>query len=103
MMIAMFLVGLVMFGVSSIVLLSRKENFWQVLFAVLGAVLLMFCIGAQSQINSERSISKEVDLTQISVSGQKNFRAQVQITYKDGELDSIVLIPKTTVPDVVIK
>lgn len=42
------------------------------------------------------AFAREVDLQQVSVKGQNNFQAQVQMVYKDGELASVLLVPKTT-------
>lgn len=41
-------------------------------------------------------IAKGVSMEQVTVKGQKKFIAQVEIIYKDGELESIVLVPGTT-------
>lgn len=65
------------------------------------------CCSIGSEIDKEEEIygalAKEVSLRQVAVQGQDNFRAQVQITYKDGKLESVGLVPKTTVASEALK
>lgn len=62
------------------------------------AIGIMFCgYGLPHNHELTKTLAREVDLQQISVKGENKFHAEIEITYKDGEFDSVVLIPKTTV------
>lgn len=41
-------------------------------------------------------LAKEVQMEQVSVKGKNTFSAQVKIIFNDGELEDVILIPKTT-------
>jgi uncharacterized membrane protein YfcA len=102
MLLILGVVGFVAFIVGLVAVVSNNNALW--LIPIFGGVLAMIAVvNMQSKSNVEKDIAKEVDLRQVSVSGQKNFRAQVQIIYKDGKLDSVVLMPKTTVFEMAAK
>ncbi|HPN96865.1 MAG TPA: hypothetical protein PLK35_03795 [Candidatus Moranbacteria bacterium] len=72
-----------------------------VVFLILGMFFEAIGIkaGYEAQISQiYRNFSREVDFRRVTMKGQNNFRAQIEIIYKDGELDRIILVPKTTVP-----
>ena len=66
------------------------------------AVIGINCYGIGSKMNEHDKIydalAKDVNLKQVVVQGQNDFQAKVQITYRDGKLDSVELVPETTVP-----
>ncbi|MDD5463946.1 MAG: hypothetical protein PHP62_02265 [Candidatus Moranbacteria bacterium] len=100
MLLTMCILGLCLLAGSMVWMVSKDYALWALAVAV-GLALMVFSIGQQRVKSVNETFAKEVSLTQVPVSGQKNFRAQVQISYKDGELNSVVLVPKTTVAEVV--
>jgi len=38
-----------------------------------------------------------VDLRQVAVKGENHFQAEIEIIYKNGKLEKIVLVPETTI------
>jgi hypothetical protein len=72
--------------------------------AVAGLILVYVTLVTTMKVGGEvlrNELSKEVNLQQVTVKGQSNFYAKVQLIYKDGKLDTVTLVSKTTVPEVV--
>jgi len=102
----LYWIGFTLWVVGLGVILVMIETHWKWLpYALVLIGLTCYSIG--SGINKEKEIygalAKEVSLQQVVVQGQNDFRAQVQITYKDGKLESVKLVPKTTVVSEALK
>ena len=89
---------LVLIGVIVCLIISLRENRWvTAAFSFLAFVsYFLFFISLVVNPFLAEDLIKEVNLQQVSVKGQNTFRSQVLIVYKDGKLDKITLIPKTT-------
>jgi hypothetical protein len=74
---------------------QRKKRFW-FLFGLIFLVLALFTLNFEGKISVRKKLANEVDLQQVPVMGQRDFSAQIKMTYKNGELDSVTLVPKTT-------
>lgn len=79
---------------------SEDKKAWKLLFWIITFIGTV-CYGEGRELLSQRKVfsnlAQEVDLQQVPVAEQKDFSAQIHIAYKDGKLDSVVLVPKTTV------
>lgn len=76
-----------------------KEGNKKWLFLII-VIFGIVCLGADIETNGQKDVhsklSTEVNLQQVPVMGQKDFSAQIKLTYKNGKLESVILIPKTT-------
>ncbi|MFZ2226313.1 MAG: hypothetical protein WA064_02845 [Candidatus Moraniibacteriota bacterium] len=87
-------------GLIGLLFIAKEDKqFWKWLLWLV-VLIGTFCYCAGAEINSrERAhllLSQEVNLGQVPVVGQKDFSAQIKLTYKNGKLESVILIPKTT-------
>ena len=68
----------------------------KIFFAIVVCVSV-FAVGVAVGSNCYRkSLTKEVNMEQVTVKGQKDFHAQISISYNNGGLVSLNLIPNTT-------
>jgi hypothetical protein len=68
-------------------------------FSVIGSIGIGLLLMAGAVYDSDRkTATQEVPMTQVPVSGEKDFTAQIKITYKDGKMFDIQLVKGTTKP-----
>lgn len=99
---ALWIIGLAGF----LWIVKEDKQIWKwIFYLVTLAGLTCYSVGAGIDKKAEiyKALTKEVNLQQVVVQGQNGFRAQVQIVYKDGKLDSITLVPKTTVVSKIVE
>jgi hypothetical protein len=77
---------------------EKKIGKWVVyLITIAGITCYSIGAGINKQEDIYNALTRDVNLQQVVVQGQNDFRAQVQLTYKNGKLESVKLVPKTTV------
>lgn len=81
-------------------LISLKNGRWVTFgFSILAmSSLIIITFIGDSNRRVKKELTKEVNLDQVMVKGKNNFFAKIEIEYKDGELETITLLPETTVP-----
>jgi len=85
----------------AVLIFAQTAQATKVVWFTIASILLV--IGVNLTVNRGREMqkedfAKEVNLHQVSVSGQNEFSAQIYIEYREGKLNSEELIPKTTAP-----
>jgi len=75
---------------------EKSKKVWWVVLILIGAVMLIIGASKIGEEDAMKQLAKETKLEEVFVKGQTNFWAQIQIIYKDGELDSVKLVPNTT-------
>lgn len=71
-----------------------EKHPWTGLLLVLAGIGIAFFSGYRV---GPRAFTKDVPLTKVSVKGTAGFTAQIDISYEDGGLSKVELIPGTTV------
>lgn len=83
-------------------LAASTEKKAKVILVITGAflvVVLMFTSMKVGMKNQSILFAKDVDLHQVAVKGISISHAQIRIYYEDGKLDSVMLIPNTTITE----
>jgi hypothetical protein len=97
----MFIGGIIFFIIGFFAILKAfDEKDKRVLW--MAAIVVGYCVTIFSLIVEDkitRKFAKDVNARQVSIQGENVFRAQVQITYQDGKLKSVNLVPETTLPE----
>jgi hypothetical protein len=92
-------VGYILFIVGLVALhyiIDERKKGWKILILIfLFAGMIFSNIGTFAQ--HYHNLTKEVNLWQVSAKGQTNFHAEIEIPFKDGKPQQIILIPNTTV------
>jgi len=84
---------------------QRGSAIIEILFVLVVVIALAAYMGnADESVRKEaihKLLTRDVDMQQVPMKGQKIFRAQVQIIYKDGKVETVKLIPGTTTSETV--
>ena len=100
-----FIPGFVVVGGALLALIVKNNVQFEFMNACL-VVAVFFGTGLTidgTNKKSNKEYAKEVSLGQVTMQGKNSFRAQIQITYEDGKLESVMLVPKSTTPEATTK
>jgi len=84
-------------GVCGLLSVEPSRHEWANAFLAVTGLFFVFilaiCFGKNSIIHA---LADETNFIQISTSGERKFLSQVEITYQDGKLKSVLLVPNST-------
>ncbi|MFZ2881937.1 MAG: hypothetical protein WA019_02565 [Candidatus Moraniibacteriota bacterium] len=71
-----------------------KRSIPYLIFSIVFFAAIINYYTGKKEVNN--SLKAEINQMQIPIKGEVYFNSTIRITYKDGEFDSIVLVPGTT-------
>lgn len=89
---------MILFGLGWLLRIAKENKKWLPMIPiVIGIICLVGDYSKQAEKTVLSKLAQEVKLEQVPVSGQRDFNAQIHLLYKDGKLDTVTLVPNTTI------